>query len=165
MRRAVDRRLLVALARQDQIAALAPAALCLSPASIGTPEFARFAEALGRAGRAAVAIGIRAGDILADPAGFAAARDACRARGFRTALAEADPAALRLLPPQRLGLDLLQLRWGTGLPAEVAAAGCDLRAPGGEVVLCGADTAAAIGWGWEQGIALFESRLLRPRVG
>lgn len=165
LRRAVDRRLLVALARPDQAAALGAAALCLSPASLGTPEFARFAEALGPTGRAAVAIGARAEDVLADPASFAAAREACRARGFRTALAEADPAVLRLLPPRGLGLDLLHLRWSPGLPAAVAAAGFDARAAGAEVVLCGADTAAAIGWGWEQGIALFESRLLRPRGG
>jgi uncharacterized integral membrane protein (TIGR00698 family) len=31
--------------------------------------------------------------------------------------------------------------------------------------LTGADTAAAVGWGWERGIALFEGRLLRPRGG
>ena len=114
------------------------------------------------------AVGTRAEDILADPAGFAAARDACRARGFRTALVEAEPAVLRLLPPRRLGLDLLHLRWSPGLPAAVAAAGLALpaaTAAGNGVVLHGADTAAAIGWGWEQGIALFEGRLLRPRGG
>ena len=33
------------------------------------------------------------------------------------------------------------------------------------MVLRAADTAAAVGWGWEQGIALFEGRLLRPRGG
>ena len=168
LRRSLDRRLLAALARPEQAAALGAAALCLSPASLGTPEFARFAEALGPAGRAAVAVGTRAEDVLADPAGFAAARDACRARGFRTALAEAEPAVLRLLPPLRLGLDLLHLRWSPDLPAAVAAAGLALpatTAAGNGVVLHGADTAAAIGWGWEQGIALFGSRLLRPRGG
>lgn len=168
LRRALDRRLLAALARPDQAAALGAAALCLSPASLGTPDFARFAEALGPAGRAEVAVGTRAEDILADPAGFATARDACRARGFRTALVEAEPAVLRLLPPRWLGLDLLHLRWSPGLPAAVAAAGLALpaaTAAGNGVVLHGADTAAAIGWGWEQGIVLFEGRLLRPRGG
>ena len=105
MRPALDRRLLAALARPDRAAALGAATLCLSPPSVHTPEFARFAEALGPAGRGAVAIGTRTADVLADPAGFAAARDGCRARGFRTALAEAEAVALPLLPPHRLGLD------------------------------------------------------------
>lgn len=164
LRRALDRRLLAALARPERAPGLGAAALRLSPRSVGTPEFARFAEALGPAGRAVVVIGTRAEDVLADAEGFAAARDACRARGFGTALAEAEPAALALLPPRRLGLDLLHLRWSPGLPAAVAAALPDAAERGG-VVLCGADTAAAIGWGWEQGISLFEGRLLRPRGG
>jgi hypothetical protein len=164
LRRMLDRRLLAALARPERAAALGAAALRLSPPSVHTPEFARFAEALGPAGRSLVAVGTPAEDVLADPAGFAAARDGCRARGFRTALVEADAAALPLLPPHRLGLDLVQLRWSPGLPAAAAEA---LLPAGreGTVVLAGADTAAAIGWGWEQGIALFEGRLLRPRSG
>lgn len=162
LRRALDRRLLAALARPDRAAGFGAASLGLVPASVATPEFARFAEALGPAGRAAVAIAALPGDILADPAGFAAMRDACRARGFRTALGEADAAALEFLPPDRLGLDRLHLRWSPGLPA---AGAVPLPAAREGVVLCGADTAAAIGWGWEQGISLFEGRMLRPRSG
>lgn len=161
LRRTLDRRLLAVLARPDRAVGLGAAALCLVPGSVLSPEFARFAEALGPSGRAAVAVGVLPADVLADPAGFAAARDACRARGFRAALFEADADALRLLPPERLGLDLLGLRWSPGLPSAAA-----LLPPGREgVVLAGADTAAAIGWGWEQGVALFEGRLLRPRGG
>lgn len=160
LRRLLDRRLLAALARPDTAPGLGAAFLTLSPASLAAPEFARFAEALGPSGRPAVAIGVAAGDVLADPAGFAAARDACRSRGFRTALAEVDADALRLLPPDRLGLDLVCLRWSPGLPAATAAA---VPLSAGRVALLGADTAAAIGWGWERGIALFEGRLLRPR--
>jgi hypothetical protein len=163
LRRALDRRLLAALARPDRAAGLGAAMLCLSTGSVGTPEFARFAEALGPAGRALVAVGARAEDILADPAGFAAARDACRARGFRTALLGADAAVLPLLPPHRLGLDLLHLRWSPALPAAALAAALPTAGRGEGVALCGADTAAAIGWGWEQGITLFEGRLLRRR--
>ena len=71
------------------------------------------------------------------------------------------PVLPLLRPPRRLGLDLVHLRWSPGLPAAAAAAA--VPADGAEVVLTGADTAAAIGWGWERGVALFEGRLLRPR--
>ena len=163
LRRTLDRRLLAALARHDRAAGLGAAALCLLPESVGTPEFARFAEALGPVGRAQVLIGMRAEDILADPEGFATARDGCRAKGFRTALMDAEAAMLPLLPPHRLDLHRVQLRWSPELPAAVAAA--SLPAARDAVVLSGTDSAAAIGWGWGQGIALFEGRLLRPRRG
>lgn len=162
LRRTLDRRLLVALARPDRIAGLGATLLRLLPASVHTPEFARFAEALGPVGRATVTIGVRAEDVLADPEGFAASRDHCSARGFRTALVDTEAAALAVLPPHRLGLDLLQLCWSPGLPTVAAAALASAREA---MVLSGADTAAAIGWGWEQGITLFEGRLLRPRGG
>jgi hypothetical protein len=91
------------------------------------------------------------------------ATPACRAQGFRTALVGAESTVLPLLAPQRLGLDLVQLRWSPGLPAALAATEMPLAPE--SVALSGADTAAAIGWGWEQGITRFEGRLLRPRGG
>ena len=65
----------------------------------------------------------------------------------------------RRCPPDRLGVELVRLPWSPGLAALAPAL------PPGQVVLTGADRAAAIGWGWEAGVTLFEGRLLRPRSG
>ena len=80
-------------------------------------------------------------------------------RGWRVALDLAAPALLPGLPLVGLQVDLLRLRWSAALPGFAAALPEDRAA----VVLAGADRAAAIGWGWEAGITLFEGRLLRPR--
>ena len=126
--------------------------------TLATPEFLRFDAALGPAGRAQMVLGLGAEDALADPAGFAFARDFYRARGWRVALDLEAPGLLPALPAALLRVDLVRLRWSAGLPALAAA-----LPPGREtLVLSGADRAAAIGWGWEAGITLFEGRLLRP---
>jgi hypothetical protein len=103
-------------------------------------------------------LALPAEEALAEPEAFAFARDFVRARGYRLALDLPGPGLLGVLPFGRLGVDMLRLRWSPDLAA--AAPGLP---PGPEqVVLTGADRAAAIGWGWEAGITLFEGRLLRP---
>ncbi|MCO6415907.1 hypothetical protein JYK14_06915 [Siccirubricoccus sp. KC 17139] len=167
LRRLLDRRLLVELARPEEVRRRGPCGLSLALETIGSPEFLRLDGMLGSTGRAGVVLALAAADALADPEGFRFATGFCRARGYRVALEVAELAALPLLPLDRLGIGLLRLRWSPGLPLEAQ------RLPGGlaawlpkgrgAVVLAGADRAAAIGWGWEEGIALFEGRLVRPR--
>jgi hypothetical protein len=104
-------------------------------------------------------LGLPAAEALADPAGFLAAREVCRRRGYRLALDLEEAGALALLPPDRLGVALVRLPWSPALAAPGAAPLPPL--PPGRVVLTGVDRAAALGWGWEAGITLFEGRLLR----
>ncbi len=160
LRRLLDRRLLAELARPEEARRLGPAGLCLSVASLTSAEFLRFDEALGAAGRARTTIGLLPEDILADPEEFAFAREFCRARGFRLAL---EATAAPPLPLDRLGLDLLWLRWSPDLPRIGESLRATLPEDRERVVLTGVDGAGAIGWGWEEGITLFEGRLLRPK--
>ncbi|MBX6745970.1 MAG: hypothetical protein IRY87_28385 [Acetobacteraceae bacterium] len=160
LRRLLDRRLLAELARPEEARRLGPVGLCLSVASLTSAEFLRFEKVLGAAGRVQAVIGLLPEDILAEPEEFAFARDFCRARGFRLAL-EADSAPP--LPLDRLGLDLLRLRWSPDLPRLGESLRATLPEDRERVVLTGADGAGAIGWGWEEGITLFEGRLLRPK--
>jgi hypothetical protein len=61
----------------------------------------------------------------------------------------------------------LRLRWSPALPALGSTAAEALRAafPAGPeaVVLAGVDRPAAIAWGWEMGITLFQGRLIEAR--
>lgn len=159
LRRLADRRLLSELARPEDARRLGEAGLSLAPETVAEPEFLRLDAALGPERRARMTISFAAEDALADPAGFAFARDFCRLRGWRVALCLAAPALLPALPLAGLQVDLLRLRWSAALPGFAAALPEDRAV----VVLAGADRAAAIGWGWEAGITLFEGRLLRPR--
>ncbi len=156
-------RLLAELARPAAQLRWRPVGLALPPALLGSPAFHRFDAALPAGRRAEVTISFRPADILADPTGFAAAREAARARRYRLALDDAAVPLLEVLPPGRLGLDLVRLRWDPGLPSRVSSALGDLLAAAdaaSRVVLSGVDRPAAIAWGWEAGLRLFQGPLV-----
>jgi hypothetical protein len=156
-------RILAELARPAAQQRWRPVGLTLPPALLTGAAFRRFDAALPAGRRDEVTIGFRPADILADPAGFAAAREEGRARRYRLALDDAPAALLEVLPPERLGLDVIRLRWDPGLPtAALPALRRLLAAPDapGRVVLAGVDRPAAIAWGWEAGLRLFEGRLV-----
>ncbi|MBL6457647.1 hypothetical protein JMJ55_20125 [Belnapia sp. T6] len=157
LRRLAERRLLAELGRPGDARRLGQEGFRLALETLAEPEFLRFDAALGPQGRGRMVLTLDAADALHDPAGFAFARDFCRLRGWRLAL-DLPPALLPALPPGGLGVDWLRLGWSPALPALAGA----LPADRGTVVLGGVDRAAAIGWGWEAGIRLFEGRLLRP---
>ncbi len=162
--RAGEARLLAELARPAAQAEWRAVGLPLAPATLEGPGFARFAAALP-AGRAAqVTIGLRPGELLADPGALARLVPGLRERGFRLALDDAAAELCALLPPDRLGLDLIRLRWSPALPGGVPeAVGALLGAAPERVVLVGVDRPAAIAWGWEAGIRLFQGPLVERR--
>ncbi|NOG70147.1 hypothetical protein [Roseicella sp. DB1501] len=163
LRRLLDRRLLAELMRPGERpggAGPGPLGLCLAARTLGEAEFLRLDARLDPALRAATVLALPAEDALADAEGFAFARDFARARGYRLALDLPDPALVPALRPALSpegGVELLRLAWSPALAALAPAL------PHGRVVLTGADQAAAIGWGWEAGVTLFEGRLLQPR--
>jgi EAL domain-containing protein (putative c-di-GMP-specific phosphodiesterase class I) len=141
-----------------------PVGLPLSPATIEGPAFARFAQALP-AGRAEeVTVALRPADLLADPGAPGRVGPILRKSGFRLALDDAAPGLVALLPPERLGLDVIRLRWSAQLPGSVPAPVARLlQAAADRVVLSGVDRPAAIAWGWEAGIRLFQGPLVERR--
>jgi hypothetical protein len=167
LRRLLDRRLLAELTRPEELRRRGPIGLSLGLDCLGSAEFLRLSSMLGAAGRSRTVLALPAEDALADPEGFLFAREFCAARGYRVALDVPEIAVLPLLPAARLGVELVRLHWSPALPlaAQRLPGGLAAALPQGpeRVVLIGADRAAAIGWGWEEGITLFEGTLLRPR--
>jgi hypothetical protein len=156
LRRAAERRLLAEMAAPAEARHRGPIGLSLAAGTLEEEAFLRFDAVLSAGQRARTVVALPVEDLLADAEGFGFARALLRVRGYRVALDLAEPAQLALLSAEALGDDLLRLRWSPALPAEAA-----LLPPRREqVVLTGADRAAVIGWGWEQGITLFEGRLL-----
>lgn len=162
--RAAELRLLAELARPAAQAEWRKVGLALSPASLAAPAFARFAESLPAGRRGDVTLALRPAGMLAAPELLAG----LRGRGFLLALDDTPPALVPLLAPllpgAAQGLDLLRLRWEPALPASVPPPLAGLLATAPErVVLTGVDRAAAIAWGWEAGIRLFQGPLVEKR--
>lgn len=167
LRRALDRRLLAGLARNEELRRMGPICLALGIDAVTSPEFLRLDALWPLALRGGLTVALAAEEVAMDPAGFAFVRDLLHARGHRVMLDAAGPSALLALPPSRAGVDRLRLRWSDALPALGSAQAESLRTvlPGGPdaVVLSGVDRAAAIAWGWEMGIGLFQGRLMESR--
>ncbi|MGX9962268.1 hypothetical protein ACVFYP_03035 [Roseomonas sp. F4] len=139
--------------------------LPVAPATIASAAFGRFDAGLPAGRRQDITLAFRPAEVLADPAAFALARDTARSRGYRLALDDAPVELLETLPPDRLGIDLVRLRWSPDLPvATPPALALLLQRPDG-IVLSGVDRPAAIAWGWEVGIRHFQGPLVERRRG
>ena len=164
--RVAEARLLAELTRPVAQRLWRPIGMPLAPGTLEGPAFTRFADALpaGRHGETTVAI--RPADVLADPGLPARLRPMLRARGFRFALHDAAAGFFALVPPARLGVDVIRLRWSPALPgAEPPALAALLAEAPERVVLTDVDRPAAIAWGWEAGLRLFQGPLVERRRG
>jgi hypothetical protein len=166
-RHAAERRMLAELAHPQEARALGDACLPLSLASVLETEFLRLEAMLGPAGRRRLLIGVPAADLLADPAGFTLLRRLAETRGWGLALDEAEPELLRLMRPGALTGLQLRLRFTPALLSgdATARARLDGALPADRegVILLGADSPAAIAWGWQRGITRFTGRVLDGR--
>ncbi|HET9018262.1 MAG TPA: hypothetical protein VFN46_01685 [Acetobacteraceae bacterium] len=150
--RTLDRRMLALLAGPGELRDARPFAVNLNIASLLAPEFLRLDEALPARLRGEVVICLRAPDILADLPAFLFARGFAQARGYRLMLRIDDPELLRVLPPARLGVDLVQLNWGAAL----READCFTVATDGvQVILSEAHSKTAVEWGRTHNITLY----------
>lgn len=167
-RQATERRMLAELARPQEARALGEACLPLTLTAATEAEFLRLDTLLGPQGRAQLLVCVGIGDALADPGGFAMLSRLARLRGWILGLDEMDPALLRLLPAGRLDAPMLRLRFGpemlTSDATTRAALDAALPEDRARVILMGADTPAAIAWGWQRGITRFMGRMLEGRV-
>ena len=152
--RTLDRRMLALLSSPGELAGARPFALDLNIASLLGAEFLRFDAALPTALRGRVTIELMPADIMADTGSFVFARSFARARGYRLMLRQATPELLRVLSPEALELDHLQLRWSASL-ADWEAEMVGTLSPG-RLVLTRTNEPAALIWGARAGIRLFQ---------
>ncbi|MCX7685146.1 MAG: hypothetical protein N2Z67_07735 [Acetobacteraceae bacterium] len=161
LRRTLDRRMLAALARPECVAEARPVLLPLLPESLASDAFQRVEAAWPRRSRKAVLLSLAVADMLATPDAAAGALATAREGGWRVVLEAAGPEELRLAPARALGIGLVRVPFSPALAADPGALG----AAGAEVVLAAADRAAAIAWGWQHGVGLFQGRLVEKRRG
>ena len=158
--RTLERRMLAMLTAPGELAGAAPFALDVNVAGVLGPEFLRFDAVLPATLRGRVVLDLRAADILADLGAFRFARDFAQARGYRLLLHGGLPDLLDVVPPSRLGVDLLRLRWS---PALAGDDGTRLGIEPARVVLAGVDGTEAIAWGRRVGVSRFAGPAVVPR--
>ena len=135
----------------------------LTMAGILSASFVAFATACQEALRAGFAIGaeIQLVEAFADSKAFVLARERLRLAGLRLILDGVSHHALALTSPGTLEPALVKLSWTSAIPAagpglqdSIARLGPD------RLVLCRADSEAAIAWGLSVGIRRFQGRYI-----
>ena len=163
----IDRRQLSDIARPAELRDMRTLALPLRVESLFSVEFLRLDSIIPQSQRQKLIIGLDAEDVLAEPDLFLLARHFAKARGYRLMLEAASPFAATVVSSLRAGFDFLRLKWSEEFPGADSAATAELSkklAQAAEhVVLAGADRPAAIAWGWEAGIRLFQGRLIESQ--
>ena len=147
--------MLALLSAPRELRGAGPFSLNLNVRSVLSPEFLRFDAAMPSALHGHVMLDMLPADVLADPAAFIFARGFARARGYRLQLRNVTAALLPLLRLHRMELDFVQLRWS---PALIGIDPALLQAGTAQWVLNQADDPAALQWGRDQGIGLFQGR-------
>jgi EAL domain-containing protein (putative c-di-GMP-specific phosphodiesterase class I) len=114
----LDRRVISYLARNDDSTLSRAFSINLNVASLLTPEFLKFDQALSSAVRRTIVIEVQAVDVLGDLDGFLFARDFLRGRGYRFCLDGLTSLSAPLVDCKRLGVDLAKIQWSAELHAE-----------------------------------------------
>lgn len=149
--RVLDRRMLSILSDPKELRGAGPFSLTLNVASVLSPEFLRFDQALPAAFRSRLTISFLPVDIASDAAAFAFARNFARGRSYRVCLRAVSAGLLPALDLAALDLDFIQLIWS----AELAKLR-ELPDPGKARWIVGQPcTQDAIAWGLKRGISLF----------
>ena len=163
----IDRRQLSDIARPAELRDMRTLALPLRVESVFSAEFLRLDSIMPQSQRQKLILGLDAEDVLAEPDLFLLARHFAKARGYRLMLEAASPFAATVVSSLRGGFDFLRLKWSEEFPGADSAATAELSkklAQAAEhVVLAGADRPAAIAWGWEAGIRMFQGRLIESQ--
>lgn len=164
---AVDARQISSLARPQELRDMRATAIPLRIESVFSAAFLRLDTIIPQSQRQKLLLAFNASDILAAPRQFFLARNFLKARGYPLILEASGPLAAAALPCRRAGFTYLRLMWSEDFPTRESGAEALLRDklanPAEHVVLAGADTPAAIAWGWEAGIRLFQGRLIESQ--
>ena len=165
--KSIDRRQLSDIARPEELGDMRALALPLRLESLFSTEFLRLDSFMPQKRRHNLIIGLDAADVLAAPDLFLLARHFAQARGYRLMLEAASPFAASVVSSLRAGFNFLRLNWSEDFPAADSVAAAELRKKlshtAEHVVLAGADRPAAIAWGWEMGIRMFQGRLIESQ--
>lgn len=164
---AIDARQISTLARPQELRDMRPTALPLRVESVFSQAFLKLDALIPPSQRQKLLIAFNASDVLSNPGQFILARNFLQARGYPLILEASGPLAAAVLPSLRAGFSYLRLMWSDDFPSNGSGADALLRDklanPAEHVVLAGADTPAAIAWGWEAGIRMFQGRLIESQ--
>lgn len=161
--RTLDGRVLRQIAR-DQARTARAFSLNLNVATVLSPDFRRFEQALGAGARGRLIVEFQQIDILSDMAAYLFAREYLRELGFRICLDGLNHMTLPYVDREQLGIDLLKMQCSDDLMSgmgkdAITALERAVRAAGvARIIMCRCESQTALQVGYNMGISLFQGR-------
>jgi len=163
MTRALDRKLLGMMQRSCQSGEAPNLSINVNVASVLGLEFADFDAAIPEPSKRTLAIEFQFVDLFGDVGAYLYARDLLHERGYHVFLDGLTDIQLPFVDRERLGVDMLKLRWSPSLMdggAEKGVANALERIGGDRVILCRCDSREAVEFGQALGIGTFQGRYI-----
>ena len=160
--RHLDRRMIAMLSRSDDASLRRQISLNLNIETLLSGEFLGLDAILKDRASGAVMVELQLVDVVANPSGFNFARDFLHDRGYRICLDGTAHPTLPLIDREKLGIDLVKLRWSDELADHVDGApsaalrGLVERVSPERLVLCRCDSPSALKIGRDLGISLYQ---------
>lgn len=160
----LDKRVLSHLTRERTTEFRGALSININMATLLSPEFIEFDSHLSAAECGTIAIELQSFDIIADMGSFHFICDYLRDRGYRLCFDGLTHLTLQYIDRQRMGMDLLKVRWSTDMADYLARGYLEelkelvARAGEGRIILCHSDSQEAISFGHAMGISLFQGR-------
>ena len=161
--RTLDSRVLRQVAR-DQAKTERAFSLNLNVATVLSPDFRRFEQALGSGARGRLIVEFQQIDIFSDMAAYLFAREYLRELGFRICLDGLNHMTLPYVDREQLGIDLLKMQCSDDLMSgmgkdAISALEKAVRSAGvARIIMCRCESQMALQVGYNMGISLFQGR-------
>ena len=163
--RTLDGRVLRQVAH-DQAKTERAFSLNLNVATVLSPDFRRFEQALGAGARGRLIVEFQQIDIFSDMAAYLFAREYLRELGFRVCLDGLNHLTLPYVDREQLGIDLLKMQCSDDLMSgmgkdAIAALEKAVRGTGvARIIMCRCESQTALQIGYNMGISLFQGRYI-----
>ncbi len=161
----LDRRVLAVMARRDFPSMTPPASLNLNVATVLSPGFQTFHQAVG-AHTDKVVVEMQPIDVFASMSAYVDARAWLKNRGYGVLIDGLNPLSLSFFDPGLLEPDFIKLTWSpefhSGIPADRLADIKDVLGHLGiqRAILARVDSEAAVRWGLGLGIQRFQGHFI-----
>jgi hypothetical protein len=162
--RALDRRMLAALRRNDDGLVGSGFSININVASVLSPEFLAFDADLRAGARGTIVLELQYADIVGDLEAYFFARDFARGRSYRLCLDGVGELMLPFVDREQLGVDFVKLMWSLRMENALASGKLEVcrnaveRFGRDRTILCRCDDEAAVRFGQDLGIAMFQGR-------
>lgn len=163
----LDRRVLAMLLKSTDRSITGEISVNLNISTLLSPEFMAFDDAVIASMRGSIVIELQKVDIFSDLNAYMFARDFAKDRGYRICIDGLTHDTLPFVDREKLGADMIKMIWNADIIENVGpkrAKRLIKSAGASKVIFCRCDEEAAVEFGQEIGVNMFQGRFIENLI-